>query len=78
MSNGSSRAGRYVILFALLCVVYHSNLRPVASGDSLPASLIPFSVILDKSISLDRFGPYISEHVWYGFESNSQQRRALV
>jgi hypothetical protein len=66
MSSASSRAGRYAILFVLLCVVYHSNLRPVASGDSLPASLIPFSVILDKSISLDRFGPYISEHVWYG------------
>ena len=66
MCNGSSRAGRYVILFALLSAVYHSNLRPVASGDSLPASLIPFSVILDKSISLDRFGPYITEHVWYG------------
>jgi hypothetical protein len=66
MRIGSSRAGRYVILFALLSVVYHSNLRPVASGDSLPASLIPLSVLLDKSISLDRFGPYVTEHIWYG------------
>jgi len=40
----------------------------VASGDSLPAALIPFSVILDKSIALDRFGPYITEHVWYASE----------
>ncbi len=69
MRNGSSGAGKYVILFVLLSVVYHSNLRPVASGDSLPASLIPFSVILDKSISLDRFGPYITEHVWYASEA---------
>ncbi len=65
MRSGSSRARRYVILFVVLSVVYHSNLRPVASGDSLPASLIPFSVILDKSISLDRFGPYLTKHVWY-------------
>jgi len=54
------------LLFLLLSVVYHSNLRPVASGDSLPASLIPFSILLDGSITLDRFGPYVSEHVWYG------------
>ena len=56
---------RIVLLFVLLSVLYHSNLRPVASGDSLPASLIPFSVLLDGSITLDRFGPYMHEHVWY-------------
>lgn len=41
-------------------------LRPIASGDSLPASLLPFSLPLDGSIRLDRFGPYVREHVWYG------------
>lgn len=56
----------YILLFVLLTVVYHSNLRPIASGDSLPASLLPFSVLLDGSIRLDRFGPYVREHVWYG------------
>src|ERR1700674_4279934 len=64
--SGQKRAIRpYVLLFVLLSVVYHSNLRPVASGDSLPASLIPFSILLDGSITLDRFGPYVSEHIWY-------------
>jgi len=58
----------YVLLFVVLSAVYHSSLRPIASGDSLPASLIPFSILLDGSITLDRFGPYISEHVWYGSE----------
>jgi hypothetical protein len=58
------RAG-YVLLFAFLSVVYHSNLRPIASGDSLPASLIPFSILLDHSLTLDRFAPYLNEHVWY-------------
>lgn len=56
---------QYVLLFVFLSAVYHSNLRPVASGDSLPASLIPFSILLDGSITLDRFGPYMNEHVWY-------------
>ncbi len=55
----------YLPLFVLLSAVYHSNLRPVASGDSLPASLIPFSILLDGSITLDRFGPYMEQHVWY-------------
>jgi hypothetical protein len=58
-------AGRYAILCVLLSVVYHSNLRPVASGDSLPAALIPFSILLDHSVRLDRFGPYLRDHVWY-------------
>ena len=64
-SSGYKRARPYVLLFVLLSVVYHSNLRPVASGDSLAASLIPFSILFDGSITLDRFGPYMSEHVWY-------------
>jgi hypothetical protein len=56
---------KHFLLFVLLCAVYHSNLRPIASGDSLGTSLIPFSVVLDGSIRLDRFGPHIAEHVRY-------------
>jgi hypothetical protein len=56
----------YILLFVFLSVVYHSNLRPIASGDSLSASLIPFSIVLDRSITLDRFAPYITTHIWYG------------
>ncbi|HUK14922.1 MAG TPA: hypothetical protein VLW65_00850 [Bryobacteraceae bacterium] len=55
----------YFLLFLLLSVVYHSNLRPIAAGDSLPSSLIPFSVMLDGSIALDRFGPYLDKNVPY-------------
>jgi hypothetical protein len=58
-------ARRYAILWVFLSLVYHSNLRPVASGDSLPAALIPFSILLDHSMTLDRFGPYLRDHVWY-------------
>jgi hypothetical protein len=60
------RARPYVLLFLLLSVVYHSNLRPIPSGDTLPGSLIPFSILLDHSLTLDRFGPYMTEHISYG------------
>jgi len=53
------------LLFAALSVVYHSNLRPVASGDTLPASLIPFSIWLDHTVRLDRFGPWVDAHQEY-------------
>jgi hypothetical protein len=65
-ANGGQRPLRpYVLLFVLLSVIYHSNLRPVAAGDSFPGSLIPFSVILDGSVTLDRFGPWMDEHNAY-------------
>ena len=55
----------YVLLYLALTLIYHSNLRPGAAGDSLSASLIPFAVLFDHSITLDRFGPWIQGHVWY-------------
>ncbi|MGA2880504.1 MAG: hypothetical protein ABSG13_16270 [Bryobacteraceae bacterium] len=60
-----ARARPYILLFLALTVVYHANLRPVDSGDTLPGSLIPFSVILDHTIFLDRFAPWLRGHVWY-------------
>src|SRR5262245_57020438 len=58
-------ARRYILLFVILNCVYHSNLRPVASGDSLPAALIPLSILLDGSVTLNRFGPWLDAHVPY-------------
>ena len=56
----------YVLLFLGLTVIYHSNLRPIPAGDSLPAALIPFSMVLDHSITLDRFAPWLKEHATDG------------
>jgi hypothetical protein len=53
----------YCLLFAALTVVYHANLRPVDAGDALPASLVPFEIFLDHTVTLDRFGPWIHSHV---------------
>lgn len=60
-----TRLRPYVLLFCALNVVYHANLRPIDSSDSLPASLLPFSLALDHSITLDRFMPWLRSHVWY-------------
>jgi hypothetical protein len=54
-----------ILLFLGLNVVYHANLRPVDSSDSLPGSLIPLAVVLDHSITLDRFAPWLRGHIWY-------------
>lgn len=61
----SGGARGYTILWIVLSLVYHSNLRPIASGDSLPAALLPFSILLDHSVRLDRFAPFLTGHVWY-------------
>ena len=60
-----ARLRPYVLLFLGLNVVYHANFRPIDSSDTLPASLIPFSVVLDHSVTLDRFFPWLPRHIWY-------------
>jgi hypothetical protein len=57
----------YGFLFVGLSVLYHSNLRPIASGDTLPASLLPFSILLDHTLRLDRFGPWVDKHAQYSY-----------
>jgi hypothetical protein len=56
---------RPILLFLLLSAVYHSNLRPIAGSDSFPSALVPFSLWLDGSPRLDRFGPYVRDHIPY-------------
>ncbi len=69
MSGSALRFARpYILLFAGLTAVYHSNLRPIPSGDSLCTSLLPLSIVLDHSVLLDRFGPWLFSHVPYTHE----------
>ena len=63
--NRTPRARDYLFLFLALTLIYHSNLRPIPAGDSLPSALVPISLVLDHSLSLDRFGPWIQEHLWF-------------
>src|ERR1700733_2780432 len=53
------------LLFLALTLVYHVNFRPVDSSDSLPGSLVPLALVLDHTICLDRFVPWLRGHVWY-------------
>jgi hypothetical protein len=63
---GAWRAARpYFFLFLGLTVLYHSNLRPIPSGDSLCTSLLPLSILLDHSVLLDRFAPWLFANVPY-------------
>ncbi len=55
----------YLLLFGALSVLYHSNLRPIPSGDSLCTSLIPLAVLLDHTVQLDRFAPWLLRNVSY-------------
>jgi hypothetical protein len=60
-----ARLRPYLLLFVALTVVYHANLRPVDSGDTLPASLIPLSIVVGHTIYLDRLVPWLNGHIWY-------------
>jgi len=60
-----ARLRPYILLFLALTVVYHANFRPVDSSDSLPGSLVPLALVLDHTICLDRFVPWLRGHVWY-------------
>jgi hypothetical protein len=60
-----ARLRSYILLFVALTVIYHANLRPVDASDTLPGSLIPFAVVLDHSVTLDRFVPWLRAHVPY-------------
>lgn len=51
-----------LLLFACSLVVYNLNFQRIASGDTLPASLLPFSILLDRSVNLDRFYEAVREH----------------
>jgi len=56
-------AGRVpLLLFLIALLVYNLNLQRIAAIDSVGASLLPFSLLLDGSIALDRFQPWFTEH----------------
>jgi hypothetical protein len=50
-------------LFVCSFAVYNANFQRIASGDTVAASLLPFSLLLDGSVAADRFYPYVAEHL---------------
>jgi hypothetical protein len=51
-------------IFIAAFVIFNLNLRPIPSGDTTPAALLPFAVALDHSLTFDRFEPYLN--IQYG------------
>lgn len=47
--------------FVCLVLLYNANLRPIATGDTVPAALTPLAVVLDGTVRLDRFGPWVRD-----------------
>ena len=43
------------LIFAVSLVVYLSNGHSIRSGDTVPAGLLPIAVLLDRTVTLDRF-----------------------
>jgi hypothetical protein len=59
---GLKTSAKVTILFLSALLVFNSNLRLVSSGDTIPASLIPFSLLLDGNLTVDRFYPWYKTH----------------
>jgi len=59
-------------LFCLVYFVYNINFRPIPSGDTIPASLLPFSILEDHSLYFDRFYHYYACNnctIWFFTEN---------
>ena len=48
-----------VFLFLVIFTIYNLNFRPIGSGDTLPASLLPFSILDQHTVFFDHFMNYI-------------------
>jgi hypothetical protein len=47
--------------FLAAFLVYNLNLRPISSGDTAPAALLPLAVWLDGTITFDRWAPWLDQ-----------------
>lgn len=57
------RRHEILCLFCLVYFIYNINCKTIGSGDTIPASLLPFSILENHNLYLDQFYNY--------FESNS-------
>jgi len=50
-------------MFCLVYLVYMANGRTIGSGDTVPASLLPFSILENHNLYFDQFVPYYSLNI---------------
>lgn len=48
-----------VFLFLLITILYHLNFQGFAGGDTIPASLLPFSILDQHTLFFDQFSVFI-------------------
>lgn len=51
-----------LILFLITLFFYNANLRPIASGDTVPTSLIPITILTKGNIVMDEYNQYYLKH----------------
>lgn len=57
---------RFPLFIVIVClVVYNSNCRLIAAGDSKPARLLPFAILTRHTLFLDEFGPAPPGSHWF-------------
>jgi hypothetical protein len=63
------RRHEVLCLFTLVYLVYIINFRTIGSGDTIPASLLPFSILENHNLYLDQFSYYFESNYefTYGF-----------
>lgn len=54
------RARSALVLFLAAWTVYNLNCRPITSGDTAPAAFLPFLVVLDGTLTFDRYADGLS------------------
>ncbi|HET7840593.1 MAG TPA: hypothetical protein VFM21_03260 [Terriglobia bacterium] len=54
-SGANSRRVSPWLLFLLLFIAYNANFRTIHFGDTVPSSVLPFSLLLDHTWNLDRW-----------------------
>jgi hypothetical protein len=47
-----------LVLFIIIYFIYNINLRPINSGDTWPAAMLPFAILEDRTLYLDMFAGY--------------------
>jgi len=57
----NGQAGRAMILLVISCLVYLSNSCTLGSGDTVPASLLPVTLLTQGSLNFDSFEPYFQD-----------------
>lgn len=68
-----------ICLLILLFIVYNINFRPISSGDTVPASLLPFTILENHNLFLDQFSDFYEKpHFFWRIEGHTLSAYPIV